>query len=290
MVKSIQVHKKVLSVLLAAVLLLGVTVPVGGVADWIRRDRGWDDKDVIRYVSVGDSMTNGYGFCGYLQDEHDAFFNESGETEYDFFRGQGVYGEGSYALQFEDWLRETTGAEVEHTKLALSAQRAEEVLYYLGGRDQPPADGYLTKSWAYAWVNGDFVEGTSSGLESYYKYKYDTQNPAGMAMIEAQERQMRAYYGESLKNADIISLAFGNAAFNAFFMDRVLRVLGALPTDLSMYEADRRRLQAGMLLHFTTESPAEQAELTRTFAALRDGAAPVKRTGVTAGHWRRGIE
>lgn len=69
-----------------------------------------------------------------------------------------------------------------------------------------------------------------------------------------------------------------------------LRVLGALPTDLSMYEADRRRLQAGMLLHFTTESPAEQAELTRTFAALRDGAAPVRRAGVTAGHWRRGIE
>lgn len=69
-----------------------------------------------------------------------------------------------------------------------------------------------------------------------------------------------------------------------------LRVLGALPTDLAMFEADRRRLQAGMLLHFTTESPAEQAELTRTFAALRDGSAPVKRTGVTAGHWRRGIE
>ncbi len=228
MMKDIKVYKRGLSVLLVAIMLLGVVVPVGGAADWIHRDRGWENKDVIRYVSVGDSMTNGYGFSGYLQDEHDAHFNENGETGYDFFLGKGVYGEGSYALQFEDWLRETTGAEVEHTKLALSAQRAEEVLYYLGGSDQPPADGYLSKSWAYAWVNGDFVEGTSSGLESYYKYKYDTANPAGMAMIEAQEQQMRAYYQESLRNADVISLAFGNAAFNAFFMDRVLRVLGAL--------------------------------------------------------------
>ncbi len=69
-----------------------------------------------------------------------------------------------------------------------------------------------------------------------------------------------------------------------------LRVLGALPTDISLYEADCRRLHAGMLLHFTTESPARQAELTRTFAAIMNGAMPQKPEGTTAGHWRRGIE
>lgn len=70
----------------------------------------------------------------------------------------------------------------------------------------------------------------------------------------------------------------------------VLRVLGALPTDLRMYEADRRHLGAGMLLHFTTESRSQQAAVTRYFAGLRQGIAPEKPDGATAGHWRRGIE
>lgn len=70
----------------------------------------------------------------------------------------------------------------------------------------------------------------------------------------------------------------------------VLRLLGALPTDLRMYEQDRLRLGASMLLHFTTETAAEQAAVTRTFAAIRDGAIPEKPTGTTAGHWHRGIE
>ena len=70
----------------------------------------------------------------------------------------------------------------------------------------------------------------------------------------------------------------------------VLRVLGALPTDLRMYEADRLHLGAGMLLHFTTESRSQQAAVTRYFAGLRQGLAPEKTDGATAGHWRRGIE
>lgn len=70
----------------------------------------------------------------------------------------------------------------------------------------------------------------------------------------------------------------------------VLRVLGALPTDLRMYEADRQHLGVGMLLHFTTESRSQQAAVTRYFAGLRQGLAPEKPDGATAGHWRRGIE
>ena len=70
----------------------------------------------------------------------------------------------------------------------------------------------------------------------------------------------------------------------------VLRVLGALPTDLRMYETDRLHLGAGMLLHFTTESRSQQAAVTRYFAQLRQGLSPEKPDGATAGHWRRGIE
>ena len=70
----------------------------------------------------------------------------------------------------------------------------------------------------------------------------------------------------------------------------ILRVLGALPTNLCQYDEERRNLGAGMLLHFTTESRTQQAAITRHFAAIRDGAEPEKPSGTTAGHWRRGIE
>lgn len=70
-----------------------------------------------------------------------------------------------------------------------------------------------------------------------------------------------------------------------------IQVLGALPTDLRAYDADRRWLGAGALLHFTVESPADQLALTRAFAALLRGdpiSPPTKQT--TAGHWLRGAE
>ncbi len=69
-----------------------------------------------------------------------------------------------------------------------------------------------------------------------------------------------------------------------------LRVLGALPVDLRIYEADRLRLGVGMLLHMTTETREEQIQITRTFAGILKGDRPEKPAGTTAGHWRRGIE
>jgi hypothetical protein len=70
----------------------------------------------------------------------------------------------------------------------------------------------------------------------------------------------------------------------------ILRVLGALPTDLRSFETDRLRLGAGMLLHMTTESREEQLLITRTYAGILKGERPDKPAGTTAGHWRRGIE
>ena len=70
-----------------------------------------------------------------------------------------------------------------------------------------------------------------------------------------------------------------------------IQVLGALPTDLRAYDADRRALSCGMLLHFTIESAEEQLRLTQAFAALLRGesiSAPSVQT--TSGHWVRGVE
>ena len=87
------------------------------------------ENDEINYVSIGDSMTNGYGFEGYEQ-------CNSTDTAYDFIKDVGVYGDGSYALQFEQYLKdENPGVTVNHTKLAPSALLADDLLYLLGVRE-----------------------------------------------------------------------------------------------------------------------------------------------------------
>ena len=72
-------------------------------------------SETIKYVSIGDSMTNGYGFTGYNQDMHTINRDEVHLTEdvYNFFDGTNVYGKGSYALQFEEFLKGIYGADRE---------------------------------------------------------------------------------------------------------------------------------------------------------------------------------
>ena len=69
-----------------------------------------------------------------------------------------------------------------------------------------------------------------------------------------------------------------------------VNVYNALPTDLRAFDGERRALGAGMLARFTTEPPEEQREITKIFAALRDGQSVPQAVNATAGHWRRGVE
>ncbi len=86
------------------------------------------DEKKINYVSIGDSMANGYGFVGYNQTSDD-------RDVYDFMTGKDMYGNGAYPNQFADYLT-GLGFEVNHTKLATSAMLAEDLLYLLGGRNE----------------------------------------------------------------------------------------------------------------------------------------------------------
>ena len=147
------------------------------------------DPNMINYVSIGDSMTNGYGFVGYNQDEH--------TDDYDFLNDNGVYGTDAYPLQFEEYLV-GKGYSVNHTKLALSGLRAENMLYLLGITDTLPADGY----------------NVYHGYSGYVDHAI-----------------LNDYYQNALKEADVISLALGNASFNAYVIDRAMRVFGAMDQD-----------------------------------------------------------
>ena len=96
-----------------------------------------ESEKTINYVSIGDSMANGYGFAGYYQTSND-------RNVYDFKTGKGMYGVGAYPNQFEDYLT-GLGYEVNHTKLATSAMLAEDLLYLLGGREE------FDDGWGTGW-------------------------------------------------------------------------------------------------------------------------------------------
>ena len=151
--------------------------------------------ETVKYVSFGDSMTNGFCFEGYSQ-------GLDGKVE--FYNGKYVYGEGSYPLQFAAWL-ESQGKVVDHTPMALSAMRAEDLNYLLGGRDTP-AD-----PWFYKCMN-------------YGKIPHD------------QFPELSAFFIQETKEADIISLSMGNASFGAFFLERVLECLGVFGEELTEEE------------------------------------------------------
>lgn len=86
------------------------------------------DDGVINYVSIGDSMTNGYGLPGY-----DA---EAGVYD---------YGYDSYANKFAEYLAKD-GATVNHAQLALSAARPEDINFLLRlDYDDPSVSALLDK-------------------------------------------------------------------------------------------------------------------------------------------------
>ncbi|MBQ8409855.1 MAG: hypothetical protein IJY39_13425, partial [Clostridia bacterium] len=182
---------KVLSVLMATLLLVGVCAPtVSAVSENAGKYTQEPTSNTeVNYVSIGDSMANGYCFDGYEQGNGAAI---------DFLNGKGVYGEGAYPLQFEAYLTEK-GYDVNHTKLALSALRAEDLLYLLGGRDEP-TDGWQNQPNGYAEVDDDAT--------------------------------LQKFYQETVTDADIITLGIGNASFGAYMLHRVTDALGVFGASL----------------------------------------------------------
>ena len=180
-----------LALVLALCMVIGVLPATAFAAE--------SDSDVIKYVSVGDSMTNGYGFVGYNQDGH--------KPGYDWLGDVGVYGDDAYPNLFASYLEEQ-GYEVEHTKLALSAMRVENLPWLLGITDEQPYDG-------------------DNGFISY------TRLPSATREAIVRERFQTAF-----KEADIISLAMGNASFNNFFNWRLFKIFKVFGEDYTASEPE----------------------------------------------------
>ena len=129
------IFSKVLSAIMAFAMIFGVcsttiSATTAGIAAGATGSAE-NKNQTIHYVSLGDSMSNGYCFDGYTQGDL-----ASGA----FIDGNGGYGNAAYPNLFAKWLEETSGVEVHHAQLAPSAMRAEDLLYLLGGRERPTDD------------------------------------------------------------------------------------------------------------------------------------------------------
>ncbi len=172
--------------------------------------------DEINYVSLGDSMTNGYAldgyrYNGYLQDVP-----------------------GSYPALFAKDLAEKTGATVNLTPLAMSAMRAEDLHFILefpyenseavdfieAARDWEEFD---EAAWNAMFSTGDeytwdeftdrdrFNEPAYDGFEKGYG--------AGTANVART-------YQEAVAEADIISVGTGNSNLGVFLLGRIMNAIG----------------------------------------------------------------
>ena len=171
--------RSALALLLVICMVVGVVPATASAAE-----------NEINYVSFGDSMTNGYGFVGYEQSSKD-------RAVYDIMTGKGIYGQGAYPLQFEEYLT-GLGYAVNHTKLATSAMLPEDLLYLLGGREEFDDD----------W----------SGFKDYIGTYTDA--------------ELMPLFQKAVTEADVITMAMGNAAFGAFLLNRVTDALGVMGSSL----------------------------------------------------------
>ncbi len=181
--------KHTLKSCLALVLALCMVVSVMPVSAFA----AWNGKTTINYVSIGDSMSNGYGFVGYEQ-------TDKTTDEYNFINGEGVYGDGAYPLQFAEWLKDTYEVDVNHTKLGPSGLLTYDLLYLLGAIDEQVEDDW----YGYMGYVGDEIENgePSDALKKHFK--------------------------DAITDADIITLGLGNAAFGAYLMQAVTGIIGVM--------------------------------------------------------------
>lgn len=252
--------RSALAVLLAFCLMFSTvgTALAAGTAGGNDPETGKVSKK--NYVSLGDSMTNGYGLPGY-----------DGNT------GVEDYGYGSYANQFAEHYG------FNHAQLAMSAMRAEDLhwLLELDYEDEeaialtdahPNDDGYYDEheedetchhtnvvyhgddysmkwwkevheaKWNAKFGNGDYW--TWNELCDDYRLgvaAYAIQNDGAIGKITDKEAAIVAkYYQDAVKNADVVSLGMGNGNFGVFMFGRILEAIGfgGSPDETTVYNVE----------------------------------------------------
>jgi len=156
------------------------------------------DEEVIHYVSLGASNTNGYGLDGYLPEEvHEdpLAASKANLNVYGYNRAP----EAAYPAQVAKELETWTGKEVKLHQLAISSMRVEEVRYLLDDTMEP--DDYMI--WRFTGGEKWFEIAEAGGVEA-----------------------LRGAYRKSLTDADYVTLDLGWNNFGVFAFNYIKSILG----------------------------------------------------------------
>lgn len=184
-----------------------------------------------KYVSLGDSMTNGYGLPGYEIEagtgESKEYYNVNGflrlvETAYpnlvaQYFNGStDGNGEVKELWKIAEGLQDGYGAQ-----LATSAMRVEDLRYLLNYDWKNDKAGYAGDAYTqWSFVNDRFDDYVDENVPAALVPGVDNVNNITGTVNRAK------LYQEQVKDADVITLGTGNANFGVFLLDRIVNALG----------------------------------------------------------------
>lgn len=166
---------------------------------------------VINYVSIGDSVTNGYGLDGYYFVSGDKEINSNGYKR---------VVETAYPNRVVEIL-ESKGLDVELTQLAMSSMRYSDLRMILD--DDFHGDSHLGDS------DNDGI-GYLQGAYNRYVETVTGTNP-GYSDAEVEEK-LRAEYTDAIANADVISIDLGSNDFGTYLTARLMKIVEGHPENL----------------------------------------------------------
>lgn len=207
--------KKFITRTFSAVIALAMTLATLTPSIIAVDDETSGGKETINYVSLGDSMTNGLGHDGYWKD---GYLEEAPVT---YPAKLAAYLAG--VTDSSDFTENADGtvtfngdkATVNWAQLATSGARAEDIRFMLeyGSENAYPGD-----AWTYTQLLGQVSIGASgewlNGSERWGKNGVPYADYVTM-------------FQESIKNADLITYAAGNANFGVFLSDMLTQVVSS---------------------------------------------------------------
>ena len=197
--------KKITSCFLALCMLLSIA-PMGVFA-----------TETINYVSLGDSMANGYGLAGY----------QPAQGNVNGYRQEAPDAYPSQVATAKGW---------DLTQLAMSAMRAEDLNFILNFDWTDPEQVALVEE-SQSWNKDAFIANRSRWDEAFncgdlYTWdefvngRFNDYNVINGA--ESGTAEYAKMFQNSVETADYVSMGIGNANFGVFMLGRITNAFGVL--------------------------------------------------------------
>ena len=200
-----------------------------------------DGPEPLVLVSLGDSMTNGFGMPGYQHTVGEVTKSVEG------FRQTDV--EGTYPALLADYLHDETGATVDWRQLALNSMRVEDINFLLRFDTENSAMCGLAKElseveadaddwnlivkdkWQSTFVNNGHIIGDYYTFKNFVSTRcgdwgkfYDDET--GYPWKTNGTKAYARYFQDSVANADVITVAAGGATFGVVLLQNLIGALG----------------------------------------------------------------